>query len=112
MLHPVCELLLTEGALKADLIAHFLGVSVIAAAGVGLFGREFGAQLKANHPDITAVICFDSDWRTKPQVKAALIALQHQLTMAGVPWRVRCWPIEYKGYDDFLLSMFQTEVAT
>lgn len=111
LLPSASEVLLTEGALKADVISHFLSVPVIAAAGVGLFGRDFGVQLKADHPNITAVICFDSDWRTKPQVKTALIALQRQLTAAGVPWRVRCWPTEFKGYDDFLLSLFQTEVA-
>jgi hypothetical protein len=105
------ELLVTEGALKGDLIAHFLGVPVIAAAGVTLFGRNFGATLKALYPDVTAIICVDSDWSTKPQVKTALTVLQRQLTAASVPWRVRCWPMEHKGYDDYLLSLFQTEVA-
>jgi Domain of unknown function (DUF3854) len=105
------EVLLTEGGLKADVISHFLSVPVIAAAGVGLFGREFGAQLKANHPNITAVICFDSDWRSKLQVTAALIRLQRQLTAAGVKWKVRCWPSEYKGYDDYLSAIFSKEVA-
>lgn len=111
LLSSQSQVILTEGGLKADVISHFLSVPVIAGAGVGQFGREFGAQLKANYPNITPVICFDSDWRIKPQVKAALIALQRQLTVAGVQWKVRCWPGEDKGYDDYLLSSFQSEVA-
>jgi hypothetical protein len=99
------EVLLTEGALKADLISYFLSVPVIAAAGVGLFGRDFGEKLKANFKDITAVICFDSDWRVKPPVKRALLDLQQQLCAARVPWKVRCWRLEYKGYDNYLLDV-------
>lgn len=111
LLAAATEVLLSEGALKGDLISHFLSVPVIAAAGVGLFGRKFGAQLKAAYPNINVVICFDSDWRIKSQVKAALMALQRQLTAAGVKWKVRCWSSDYKGYDDYLLSSFQSEVA-
>jgi hypothetical protein len=111
LLASATEVLLTEGGLKADVISQVLSVPAIAAAGVGLFGRDFGVLLKAHHPNITAVICFDSDWRTKLQVKCALTALQRQLTAASVLWRVRCWPIKFKGYDDFLLSILPTEVA-
>lgn len=105
------EVLLTEGALKGDAISYFLSAPVIAAAGVSLFGRGFGAKLKADHPKITAIICFDSDWRSKPQVKDALIGLQRQLTASGVPWKVRVWPTDYKGYDDCLFAMHSQEVA-
>jgi hypothetical protein len=111
LLTSASEVLITEGGLKADVVSHFLSVPVVAAAGVGTFGQDFGVQLQANYPHLTGVICFDSDWRTKPQVKAALISLQRQLTAAGLPWKVRCWPTEFKGYDDFLLSVFQTEAA-
>jgi hypothetical protein len=111
LLACAAEVLLTEGALKADLIAQFLGVPVIAAAGVALFGNNFGATLKRLYPDITAIICFDADWRVKPHVKAPLIALQRQLTAAGVKWRVRCWPSEHKGYDDYLFASRRKEAA-
>jgi hypothetical protein len=105
------DVLLTEGGLKGDVIAYFLGAPVIAAAGVALFGRNFGATLKMLYPDINAVIALDSDWRRKLQVRAALIALQKQLTSARVNWKVRCWPTEYKGYDDFLLALREKETA-
>jgi DNA primase len=70
------KLLVTEGALKANVISCFLGVPVVAAAGVSCFGRNFAKSLKANHPNITVVICFDSDWRSKEQVRNALKALR------------------------------------
>lgn len=104
------EVLITEGGLKAAVISHFLSVPVIAAAGVGLFGRDLGVQLKANYPNITAVISFDSDWRTKSQVLAPLLSLIRQLDRAGVSWKVRYWPSQFKGYDDYLVS-FMKEIA-
>jgi hypothetical protein len=90
--------------MKGDLVAQFLRSPVIAAAGVGLFPKIFGTKLKTLYPNLTAIIAFDADWREKPHVKAALIALQRQLTAAGVKWKVRCWASEYKGYDDFLFD--------
>lgn len=98
------ELLLTEGGLKANVISHFLDMPVVGAAGVRSFGAQFAVSLKAAHPHLTIVICFDSDWRSKQPVREALKTLQRQLTSAGVRWQVRSWPSEYKGYDDYLLA--------
>jgi hypothetical protein len=105
------EVLLTEGALKGDLISHFLSVPVIAAAGVGLFGRDFATDLKRAYPNLKGAICFDSDWRTKPQVLCQLESLQKQLTQAGIVWTVRCWGTDFKGYDDYLAATRSGEVA-
>ncbi len=105
------ESLLTEGALKANVISHFLGIPVIAAAGVRSFGTNFANSIKAAYANITVIICFDSDWRSKEEIRNALKALRRQLTDSGVQWRVRCWPSEYKGYDDYLLTHFGSEVA-
>jgi len=105
------ELLITEGALKASVIGRFLDVPVIGAAGVRSFGRNFATTFKANYPNTTVVICFDSDWRSKVNVRNALSALRGQLTDAGVQWRVRCWSSEYKGYDDYLLAQFRLGIT-
>ncbi len=100
------EILITEGALKADVCAHLLGVPVIAAAGVNNFGAEFAANLKKRFPQLTkTIIAFDADFRTKPQVKDALIKLKRSLMVADFTPVVRVWPPAFKGLDDYLLSL-------
>jgi Domain of unknown function (DUF3854) len=100
------EILITEGGLKGDVCAHLLGVPVIAAAGVNNFGVDFAANLKKRFPHLTkVVIAFDSDFRTKPQVKDALIKLKRSLTHAPFAVSVRVWPSVFKGLDDYLLAL-------
>ncbi len=98
------DLLVTEGSLKADLIAVFLSVPVVAGGGVTCFGENFGVWFKTEFPTKRAVICFDSDWAVKREVKTALQRLRTQLRAAGVPFVVRTWPAEFKGLDDYLLA--------
>ncbi len=109
------EVLITEGSLKANLIGHFTGSPVVAAAGVGNFGADFGARLYALAPHATPIIAFDADWMIKPQVAAALEKIKKELKRAGFKIKVRTWPSAYKGLDDFLLachaSVSRLEVA-
>ncbi len=104
LLPAASEILISEGSLKANLIAFFLNVPVVAAAGVGNFGADFAARLFTLCPHITSIICFDSDWMTKPQVAAALEKLKRELRGAGLRPKVRTWPGKYKGLDDYLLA--------
>lgn len=104
LLPAAAELLVTEGSLKANVIASFLGVPVVAAAGVGNFGADFAARLRALCPHVTPIICFDSDWMVKPQVEAALKKLKRELRGAGFNVKTRTWPSRYKGLDDYLLA--------
>lgn len=111
LLYDATEVLLTEGALKADVASYFTDAPVIAAAGVHNFGRDFAATLREKFPNLrTTIISFDSDWRTKPQVKVALEKLMRDLAGAGFKVRVRTWPPEYKGLDDYLLAFSQSNV--
>jgi hypothetical protein len=116
--HLLCgasEVLLTEGALKADVAAYFLNAPIIAAAGVSNFGQDFAENLKAKFPSLrTILIAFDSDWRIKPQVKAALEKMMRNLSGVGFHVKVRTWPPHMgKGIDDYLLARSQSskEVA-
>ncbi|MDQ3684679.1 MAG: DUF3854 domain-containing protein [Acidobacteriota bacterium] len=105
LLRDAREVLISEGALKADVIAHFLDCPVIAAAGVSNFGQDFAANLREKFPLLrTAIIAFDSDWRTKPQVKDALLRLQRECTRAGFAVVIRTWPAQHKGLDDYLCA--------
>jgi hypothetical protein len=112
--HLLCgasEVLLTEGALKADVVSYFMDAPVIAAAGVHNFGQDFAATLREKFPNLrTTFIAFDSDFRVKPQVRAALEKLMRELSGAGFKVRVRTWPPEYKGIDDYLLAFSQSNV--
>jgi len=104
LLPAASEVLITEGSLKANVIAHFTGSPVVAAAGVGNFGQDFGARLYALAPHVTPIIAFDADWMIKPQVAAALEKIKKELKRAGFRIKVRTWPSRHKGLDDFLLA--------
>jgi len=115
LLHDATEVVITEGALKADIASYLLDAPVIAAAGVNNFPADFPADLKAKFPSLrTILIAFDSDWRVKPQVKAALEKMMRNLSGVGFRVKVRTWPPHMgKGIDDYLLARSQSskEVA-
>lgn len=106
-LNSAREILLTEGALKADVASHLLDVPIIGAAGVSQWGDGFARHFKRRFPKARATICYDSDWRTNPHVKHALENLMADLRDAGVRYVVRSWPDypECKGIDDLALAM-------
>jgi hypothetical protein len=112
LLHDASEVVITEGALKADIASYLLDAPVIAAAGVNNFPADFPADLKAKFPSLrTILIAFDSDWRIKPQVKAALEKLMRGLSGAGFRVKVRTWPPHMgKGIDDYLLAFSHSGV--
>jgi hypothetical protein len=98
------ELLVTEGTLKADVIAALSRLPVVGVAGVNNT-RGLAARLRSSFPRLRrVVVAFDSDARTKPQVADALESLIAQLEAERFRVRVRTWPGESKGLDDYLLS--------
>jgi hypothetical protein len=111
LLHDAPEVLLTEGALKADIAAYFLQQPVIAAAGVYNFRADFPADLKAEFPKLkTAYLAFDADFQHNDGVKESLFRLADELQSAGLRAQVRAWPAHMgKGIDDFLLTVSKSE---
>jgi hypothetical protein len=107
------ETIITEGALKGDVISSFLNCGVVAVPGTSAFNEKFGEWLKSEAPELRrVVIAYDSDWRTKLQVRAALEKLMKVLSRAGLRWSARTWTGDAKGYDDYLLAASnQQEVA-
>ncbi len=98
------EAFLTEGALKADIIAARSRSTVVAIAGVSSFSEGFGLELKKALPQLRSVVlAYDQDWREKKQVKQALFRMIRELGRAGLEVNVRNWPREHKGYDDYLV---------
>jgi Domain of unknown function (DUF3854) len=99
--------LITEGALKADIIAELDESAVIGLPGVSSFNPDtLSQQLRESLPELrTLTIAFDADWREKPQVKDALFRLIHMLKRTDIAVLVREWAVTSgKGYDDLLLN--------
>jgi hypothetical protein len=99
------EVVITEGALKADVIAFLSGSPVIGVAGVSTFSSDFAARLREAFPNLHRIaIAYDRDLLEKKEVYGALMRLTAQLERSGFTVRIRTWPPPSKGYDDFLFA--------
>lgn len=107
------EVIITEGTLKADCIAALSGLPVVGVAGTHST-RGLARRLREHFPRLRCgVVAFDKDLLTKPQVALAVSRLVTQLEAEGFRVRVRMWPGDAKGFDDYLLSELRArEVAT
>jgi hypothetical protein len=100
---------LTEGAHKANVAADILGEPFIAAAGVSMW-RGFAEQFRKAYPHITeARVAFDVDWSRNPDVRRGLHRLRGELLDAGFKVAVKAWSSQFKGIDDYLLSLSHSE---
>lgn len=105
------SVILTEGALKAEVIAEQLRAPVIGLVGVGAFRDSFGLQLRSELPLLRQVlIAFDqseaeaSD-RARQNVAQQLARLQKSLRAAGLHAETLTWEGPQKGFDDYLLEV-------
>lgn len=97
--------LITEGALKAEIIAELTGQPVIGLVAVGTFGDDFGRRLRLVRPEIRAVgLAFDADWRTNEKVQKQLRRLSAVLRGVGLGVELVRWNGAQKGYDDWLIA--------
>jgi hypothetical protein len=106
LLRGASEVVVTEGALKAEVAAKHLNMPFIAGAGVTCFGSDFAARLRRDFPALRVVrLAFDMDWQKKAEVKAALFHLMDELERARFRVDVWGWPSHMgKGIDDYLLA--------
>lgn len=107
LIHSHSEVLITEGALKADVISYFTNKPVIAAAGVFNFGEGFAFNLRKRFPSLRkTILCFDTDRyeKKKKQVRDSMFRLGNLLRRAYFDVSVCEWSDEFKGYDDFLVE--------
>ncbi len=99
------EIVITEGALKSQIIACLSGSPVIGIAGISAFSADFAAHLRDACPHLRRVaIAYDRDLLEKEEVYNALLRLTAQLEKASFRVCIRTWQPPAKGYDDFLLS--------
>lgn len=99
--------LITEGALKADVISEIFGCSVVGIAGVTAFNAEtFGVELCEALPELRRVgVAYDADWRTNKAVrnglKRLLLALgKTKLQVIALDWEAA----RGKGLDDYWIG--------
>lgn len=101
------EILITEGALKADCISEQTDLAAIAVAGVSVVAPDkLISQLRQNLPELkTITLAFDIDWRNNKVVKDALIRLGTGLRDSGFDVNVCEWDtLLGKGLDDVLIK--------
>ena len=105
--HPFLksDLLLTEGAMKADIIHALCKQPVLAVPGINAtkeLEKEFAFLLDQG---VTTIIdCFDMDYLTNPNVQKASERLIKMINAAGLKYIRARWNPEYKGLDDYLAA--------
>jgi DNA primase len=98
------DVIITEGALKADVIAEHLHCATIGISGVAAFQDGFGHELRALLQGVKfAYLAFDADERRNGHVRSALIRLIISLHAAGYLPEILQWEESHgKGLDDVL----------
>lgn len=104
--HRRQTVVITEGALKADVCAELLDVCVVGFVAVGTFGRRIGWDLREALPGLGQIyVGYDADWRTNEKVRFHLKRLFGALGAAGLAAKMLEWPPEKgKGLDDYLMN--------
>lgn len=93
---------ITEGALKADVIAARLNAPVVGIPGVSTWPGGFGQKLRKVCPQLKEIfLCFDSDFRANENVRRALFALIAELRASLYSPSILTWDTA-KGFDDYL----------
>lgn len=107
---PCGTVIVTEGALKAEVIAEAKRrrnepCFVIGLVSVSTFGDSFGAELRRVCPYVRTVqLAFDADWQTNQNVQMQMKRFAKSVKDAGLTLQVLAWEAEQgKGYDDLLL---------
>ncbi len=98
------SVIVTEGSLKADVIAQFCDSAVIGLAGVTNSKPGFGAALRTLGVE-RVQIAFDADWHSNQAVRGALVKLGELLRQSGLSVSLLDWQmIDGKGLDDLLMQ--------
>lgn len=102
---PEPEVILTEGALKADIVHTLTGRTVIAVAGVNALNHLepvlHELQARGTEKVMTA---FDMDFLTNPHVQSGYANLISLLSQTGLRYGTYVWDPQYKGLDDFVAA--------
>lgn len=101
----VKEIIVTEGALKANISACFVDMPIVGLVSVSTFNETLPEILKEAYPNLAIVkIAFDSDALENEAVKAQRCRLSGILNDAGIEPRILSWNRQFKGLDDYLTA--------
>ncbi len=96
-------MLLTEGALKAEIIHALSGESVIAIAGVNSIKKLKETLIECKMRGLRKIkVAFDMDFVVNPNVAQARKKLLALLDEMGIDGTTYIWNGKYKGLDDYI----------
>ena len=104
------SVIITEGAMKADIISAINGgQAVLAIPGVNAIQKlETVLLALKNNKGINCVkTAFDMDYLTNEQVEKAYNNLFKLLQTLEIKYSKQIWPPCYKGYDDYLALLYR-----
>lgn len=108
---PCPRLRVTEGPLKADLLACLApAVPTVAVTGVGSWRAALPALERLGAREV--LLAFDADWRDKAGVARSLLDLGRELRGRGLAVSVEVWDAAHgKGRDDLLAGGREPDVV-
>ena len=100
---PQHTVILTEGPMKADVIHHLTGDTVLAVPGVNsLTHLEETLVYLKEHGTSHIMTAFDMDYLANPNVDNGYARLREILSKVGMQYGTYLWDPQYKGLDDYI----------
>ena len=97
------DIIITEGPLKADIIRHYTGYTVLGIQGVNCISTLLHALFELKKAGCRKVtIAFDMDLYENENVRKALDTLKSKLIEMRMPFSTLLWDHSEKGLDDWL----------
>lgn len=102
---PTETILLTEGILKADIVHHLTGKTIISVQGVSALS-SLGSFLDCLWAQGVRIICtaYDMDYMVNPHVQKDLLRLYTLLQNKGFLFKTLIWNPKYNGVDNWYAS--------
>lgn len=108
------QVLLIEGPMKADIVHHLTGQTVIAIPGVNTLSQLETVLLELKGLGVGKIMtAFDMDFMSNPNVQNGYYDLIWMLHKIGIPFGTYLWHPEYNGLDDYVWEclMHQLQLA-
>ena len=103
---PVREqVILTEGAMKADVIHSLIGQTVVAVPGVNSLRYLKQTLIELMELGLKRLMsAFDMDFLKNPHVQNGYVELVRLLDSLGLSYGTYLWHPDYKGLDDYIFE--------